>query len=211
MGTGPGPGAELPARWVAGETGKVVARFSNPLRVPLELECVKAVLDGGARVQAFPTSVVLPPEAKFHEVRCFFVRSRYMPQNCFFLQKLSQHLNVLLRRVAWLGCEKGVMMEPRTAGLREQSNGSDRVEEADAYRIFEVRLFAKVLYPPPRPPPPSPKVKYFVEFFRTFCLGIFAPQHNILRLFDELGPCRLVFFAFPRDPPPPASSCFKII
>lgn len=68
-GVGPGPGAELSARWVAGEIGKVVARFSNPLRVPLELQRVEAVLDGSPRVQVFPTRVVLPPKAEFYEVR----------------------------------------------------------------------------------------------------------------------------------------------
>lgn len=57
----------MPARWAVGETGRVVARFSNPLSVPLEVESVRAVMDG-ARVQAFPTSVVLPPKAEFHEV-----------------------------------------------------------------------------------------------------------------------------------------------
>lgn len=68
-GAGPGPGAELPARWAAGEIGKVVARFSNPLRVPLELQRVEAVLDGSSRVQVFPTRVELPPKAEFYEVR----------------------------------------------------------------------------------------------------------------------------------------------
>lgn len=67
-GAGPGPGAELSARWAAGEIGKVVARFSNPLRVPLELQRVEAVFDGSPRVQVFPTRVVLPPKAEFYEV-----------------------------------------------------------------------------------------------------------------------------------------------
>lgn len=65
---GGGLGAEVPARWVAGETGRVVARLSNPLRVPLEVESIVAVVEG-ARVQAFPTRVLLPPKAEFHEVR----------------------------------------------------------------------------------------------------------------------------------------------
>lgn len=58
----------MPARWVAGETGRVVARLSNPLRVPLEVESIVAVVEG-ARVQAFPTRVLLPPKVEFHEVR----------------------------------------------------------------------------------------------------------------------------------------------
>lgn len=73
-GRGYGAGeVELPARWAAGETGRVVARLSNPLRVALEVTSMKAVLEGG-KVQAFPTTVLLPPKAEFHEVRWFICK-----------------------------------------------------------------------------------------------------------------------------------------
>lgn len=50
--------------------GQLTALCCSPLpfQVPLEIESITAVVDG-ARVQAFPTSVLLPPRAEFHEVR----------------------------------------------------------------------------------------------------------------------------------------------